>query len=77
MANLDEFERCMDMLCGRLGPADRRSGFVEYDRGLMLPIERKSIEPLGAHTDPWHVSTKHQSLHHMVAKSGWSDEAGA
>ena len=41
----------------------------------MLPIERKSVEPLAAHTDPWHVSAKHQSLHHMVAKSDWSDEA--
>ena len=41
----------------------------------MLPIERKSVEPLAAHTDPWHVSAKHQSLHHMVAKPDWSDEA--
>ena len=41
----------------------------------MLPIERKSVEPLAAHTDPWHVSAKHQSLRHMGAKSDWSDEA--
>lgn len=41
----------------------------------MLPIECKSVEPLAAHTDPWHVSAKHQSLHHVVAKSQWSDEA--
>jgi len=41
----------------------------------MLPIERKSVEPLAAHIDPWHVSSKHQSLHHLVAKSDWSDEA--
>jgi SRSO17 transposase len=41
----------------------------------MLPIERKSVEPLAAHTDPLHVSAKHQSLHHLVAKSEWSDRA--
>ena len=75
MVDLDEFERYMDLLCERLGHADRRLGFMEYSRGLMLPIERKSIEPLAAHIDPWRVSAKHQSLHHMVAKSDWSDEA--
>src|SRR5947199_482128 len=41
----------------------------------MLPIERKSVEPLAAHTDPLHVSAKHQSLHHLVAQSEWSDKA--
>jgi SRSO17 transposase len=75
MADLAEFERYMDKLCGQLGHADRRAGFVEYSRGLMLPIERKSVEPLAAHGDPWNVSARHQSLHHMVAKSDWSDEA--
>ena len=75
MASLVEFERYMNHLCERLGHADRRAGFVAYSRGLMLPIERKSVEPLAAHSDPLHVSAKHQSLHHMVAKSDWSDEA--
>jgi SRSO17 transposase len=75
MANLVEFERYMSHLCGLLGHEDRRAAFMDYSRGLMLPIERKSVEPLAAHTDPWHVSSKHQSLHHMVAKADWSDEA--
>jgi SRSO17 transposase len=75
MADLAEFERYMDHLCGLLGHADRRAAFLDYSRGLMLPIERKSVEPLAAHTDPQRVSGKHQSLHHMVAKSEWSDEA--
>jgi SRSO17 transposase len=75
MANLAEFERYMSHLCGLLGHADRRAAFMDYSRGLMLPIERKSVEPLAAHTDPWHVSSKHQSLHHMVAKADWSDES--
>jgi SRSO17 transposase len=75
MGTLDKFERYMETLCERLGHVDRQRGFIEYSQGLMLPIERKSVEPLAAHTDPWHVSAKHQSLHHMVAKSDWSDEA--
>jgi SRSO17 transposase len=50
-------------------------GFADYSRALMLPIERKSVEPLAAHMDPWNASAKHQSLHHVVANSEWSDEA--
>lgn len=41
----------------------------------MLPIERKSVEPLAAHTDPLHARSKHQSLHRFVADSDWSDKA--
>jgi len=46
---------------------------MEYGRGLMLPIERKSVEPLAGHTDPQHFSARRQSVHHMVTKSDWSD----
>jgi hypothetical protein len=28
----------------------------EYCTGLMLPAQRKSVEPLAAQLDPWHVS---------------------
>src|SRR4030067_101245 len=38
-------------------------------------IARKSVEPLAACSDPLHVAAKHQSLHHFVAKSTWSDTA--
>lgn len=58
MAELDDFERYMRQLCEVLGHADRHAGFTDYSRGLMLPIERKSVEPLTAHTDPWRVSAK-------------------
>ena len=75
MAKPSEFDGYMAHLCEALGHADRHAGFIDYSRGLMLPIARKSIEPLAAHTDPWHVSAKHQSLHHFVSKSQWSDEA--
>ncbi len=41
----------------------------------MLPLERKSVEPLAAHLDPLRTRARHQALHHFVAKSEWSDAA--
>ena len=43
--------------------------------GLMLPLKRKSVEPIAAHVGPQAVSAKHQSLLHFVGNSTWSDEA--
>ena len=74
--SLAEFERYIDRLCEVLGHQDRHAGFADYSRGLMLPIERKSVEPLAAHTDPLHVSAKHQSLHHLVAHVGMVGHGG-
>jgi SRSO17 transposase len=39
----------------------------------MLPLARKSVEPMAARVDPMHASARHQSLHHFVAKAEWSD----
>jgi len=75
MELLDNFDEYLEHLCGALGHADRNAGLMDYCLGLMLPIERKSVEPLAAHTDPLHVQSKHQSLHHFVADSDWSDKA--
>lgn len=59
----------------RMGHADRHEGLKGYCCGVMLPLERKSVEPLAAHLDPRRVRALHQSLHHFVAKSEWSDAA--
>jgi len=75
MGSLAEFEHYLDHLCEVLGRVDRGTGLKDYCRGLMLPIARKSVEPLAAYSDPLHVAAKHQSLHHFVAKSEWSDTA--
>jgi SRSO17 transposase len=75
MENLAEFERYLDHLCEVLHRVERSTGLKDYCRGLMLPIARKSIEPLAACSDPLHVAAKHQSMHHFVAKSEWSDTA--
>jgi SRSO17 transposase len=75
MATTDDLERYTEHLSKALGHSDRHTGLADYCRGLMLPIERKSVEPMAAHVDPRQVSAKHQSLHHFVAKSDWSDDS--
>src|SRR5208337_2259526 len=46
-----------------------------YTKGLFLPIERKSVEPMAARLAPANVQQMHQSLHHIVAEAAWSDLA--
>jgi SRSO17 transposase len=46
-----------------------------YCTGLLLPGERKSVEPVAARLAPDNVRRMHQSLHHLVADAPWSDEA--
>lgn len=69
-----EFEHYMTHLAEGLGHADRHAGLSGYCTGLMLPLSRKSVEPMAARVDPLHVSARHQSLHHFVAKAQWSDQ---
>jgi SRSO17 transposase len=45
----------------------------DYCKGLLLPGERKSIEPMAARLHPHNVQATRQSLHHLVAKAPWSD----
>jgi SRSO17 transposase len=69
-----EFEHYMTHLAKGLGHADRHSGLSAYCTGLMLPLSRKSVEPMAARVDPLHASARHQSLHHFVAKAQWRDQ---
>ena len=39
----------------------------------MLPLQRKSVEPMAAAVDGEHVSARHQALHHFVAKADWDN----
>jgi SRSO17 transposase len=57
-----------------LGHADRLAPFRSYCAGLMLPGDRKSVEPMAARVEPRRVQRAHQSLHHFVANADWSDE---
>ena len=69
------FRAYAEKLSTALGHADRVEPFQAYCTGLLLPVERKSVEPMAAQLAPGQVSAKHQSLHHFVAKASWSDDA--
>ena len=75
METFKEFERFIAHLSEGLGHADRHAGLRGYCTGLMLPLARKSVEPMAASLAPQRVSARHQALHHFVAKSEWSDAA--
>lgn len=74
MNTAQRFEAYLEHLAEGLGHADRHAGLKGYCTGLMLPLERKSVEPIAASVDSMHVGARHQSLHHFVAKAQWSDE---
>lgn len=74
MSASERFEQYMEHLAAGLGHADRHAGLKGYCTGLMLPLTRKSVEPMAAGVDPLRASARHQALHHFVAKADWSDE---
>src|SRR3954451_17606799 len=69
------FQAYISALSEEIGHADRIDPLRRYCTGLLLPGERKSIEPMAARLDPRHVQATHQSLHHFVAKAPWDDAA--
>ena len=69
------FERYCDRMVETLMHADREVPARWYIKGLMLPGERKSIEPMAARVQPDNVRSAHQSMHHLVAEAAWSDAA--
>jgi SRSO17 transposase len=74
MAGWEErFDDYVERLGETIGHADRRGPLRAYATGLLLPGERKSIEPMAARVDPARVGAAHQSLHHFVAKAAWDD----
>src|SRR3954447_23954563 len=71
---LERFGAYVEALAEVIGHADRMEPLRDYCRGLLLPGDRKSVEPIAAVTAPARVSAKHQSLLHFVANAPWSDE---
>jgi SRSO17 transposase len=69
------FQDYVSHLATALGHADRTEHLASYCTGLLLPGERKSVEPMAARLDPAHVPSAYQALHHFVATAPWSDAA--
>jgi SRSO17 transposase len=65
----------LDSLAQAAGHSDRIEPFKAYCTGLLLPGERKSVEPMAARLAPHNIRRMHQSLHHLVADAPWDDEA--
>jgi SRSO17 transposase len=72
-AQQKRFAAYLDSLAQAAGHEDRVIPLKSYCTGLLLPGERKSVEPMAARLCPENVRQTHQSLHHIVAQSPWSD----
>jgi SRSO17 transposase len=64
----DELEGWLEPFLGRLRRQAQRRWAPFYLKGLILPGERKSIEPMAARVAPGDV----QQLHHFVSTSPWA-----
>src|SRR5215204_5674419 len=74
-AGEERFAAYLEAIVAVLGHASRAAAAQAYCTGLLLPGERKSIEPMAARIEPARVQAKHQSMHHVVAKAEWNDAA--
>lgn len=63
----------LEWLAQAAGHADRGEPLRNYCTGLLLDGDRKSVEPMAARIAPDQVQKMHESLHHFVAQSPWSD----
>src|SRR6266516_7528947 len=69
------FAGYVEGLVSVIGHADRAGPLRDYCTGLVLPVERKSVEPMAAITAPGRTAAQHQSLLHFIGQGGWSDDA--
>src|SRR5215211_5437517 len=69
------FAAYLEAIAAVLGDVRRAASARAYCTGLLLPGERKSIEPMAARIEPARVQAKHQSMHHVVAMAEWDDVA--
>ena len=73
-AQQKRFAAFLNRLAQAAGHLDRVVPLKSYCTGLLLPGERKSVEPMAARLCPDKVRQTHQSLHHVVAHAPWRDE---
>src|ERR1700750_136469 len=63
-----ELERWLEPFLARLRREEQRRWAPVYLKGLILPGERKSVEPMAARVAPGDL----QQLHHFVSTSPWA-----
>jgi SRSO17 transposase len=68
------FGAYVEGLVSVIGHADRAKPLRDYCTGLLMPCERKSVEPMAAVTAPERTAAQHQSLLHFVGEGSWPDE---
>jgi SRSO17 transposase len=68
------FAAYVQELASVIGHKDREGPLRDYCVGLMMPCERKSVEPMAAVTAPDRTAAQHQSLLHFVGEGRWSNE---
>ena len=73
-SSAQRFSHYLDELASVIGHAARIVPLKDYCSGLLLPGDRKSVEPMAAVTAPERVAAQHQSLLHFVGAGGWSDD---
>ena len=73
-ASQSRFVAYVEGLVSVIGHKDRARPLHDYCAGLLMPCERKSVEPMAAVTAPDRTAAQHQSLLHFVGEGRWSDE---
>lgn len=66
---MEEFPEFLEPLVSELGRRERREGAALYVQGLLLPGERKSIEPMASR-----LGVDSQKLQQFVTDSPWDDQ---
>ena len=67
--SLEQFVEFLEPLVAELGRSERREGAALYVHGLLLPGERKSLEPLAAR-----LRTDSQKLQQFLTDSPWDEQ---
>lgn len=65
----ERFAAYVEELVSVIGHADQACPLRDYCLGLMMPCERKSVEPMAAVTTPGRTAAQHQSLLHFAGQS--------
>ena len=67
--SIDQFAEFLESLAAGLGRSERREGAALYVQGLLMPGERKSIEPMAER-----LRVDSQKLQQLVADSPWDEQ---